>query len=116
MHKWGAADRCDDVAAVVTELLTNAIRHALPQAQQAAGTVSRWPIRIGLLHPGSHVICAIADPSMQTPELREPGWQDESGRGLVVVSALSDHWGYFAAPDDEGKVVWAAFATIARPY
>ena len=41
MHKWGVTDRADDVAAVVTELLTNAIRHALPQAQQAAGTVSR---------------------------------------------------------------------------
>jgi hypothetical protein len=33
-----------------------------------------------------------------------------------VVSALSDHWGSCAAPDGEGKVVWAAFATLARPY
>src|SRR6266481_3433210 len=63
MRKWGVVDRSDDVAAVVTELLTNAIRHALPQAQQVVGTVSRWPIKVGLLHPGSHVLCAIADPS-----------------------------------------------------
>jgi hypothetical protein len=116
MHKWGVTDRADDVAAVVTELLTNAIRHALPQAQHATGTLSPWPIKVGLLHPGSHVICAIADPSTELPELREPDWQDESGRGLLVVSSLSDHWGCSAAPDEQGKVVWGAFATAARPY
>jgi Histidine kinase-like ATPase domain len=116
MQKWGVADRADDVAAVVTELLTNAIRHALPQAEQATGTVSPWPIKVGLLHPGSHVLCAIADPSTELPELREPDWQDESGRGLLVVSSLSDHWGCCAAPDKPGKVVWGAFATTARPY
>jgi anti-sigma regulatory factor (Ser/Thr protein kinase) len=116
MHKWGVTDRADDIAAVVTELLTNAIRHALPQAQHAAATLSPWPIKVGLLHPGSHVICAIADPSTELPELRAPDWQDESGRGLLVVSSLSDHWGCFAAPGDQGKVVWGAFATAARPY
>jgi Histidine kinase-like ATPase domain len=116
MHKWGVTDRADDIAAVVTELLTNAIRHALPQAQHAAGTLSPWPIKVGLLHPGSHVICAIADPSTELPELRAPDWQDESGRGLLVVSSLSDHWGCSAAPGDQGKVVWGAFATAARPY
>jgi len=116
MHKWGVTDRADDIAAVVTELLTNAIRHALPQAQHATGTLSPWPIKVGLLHPGSHVICAIADPSTELPELCEPDWQDESGRGLLVVSSLSDHWGCSAAPDEQGKVVWGAFATAARPY
>ncbi len=116
MHKWGVSDRADDVAAVVTELLTNAIRHALPQAQQSAGPVSLWPIKVGLLHPGSHVICAVADPSTELPELREADWQDESGRGLLVVSSLSDHWGCFPMPDQQGKVVWSAFTTTARPY
>jgi two-component sensor histidine kinase len=116
MHKWGASDRADDVAAVVTELLTNAIRHALPLALQASGTLSPWPVKAGLRHPGSHVICAIADPSAEVPQLREPNWQDESGRGLLVVSSLSDHWGFCAAPGEQGKVVWRAFATTARPY
>jgi hypothetical protein len=116
MQKWGVTDRADDVAAVVTELLTNAIRHALPQVQQSTGTLSAWPIKVGLLHPGSHVLCAVADPSTAAPELREPGWQDESGRGLLVVSSLSDHWGSCAAPGEQGKVVWGAFMTAARPY
>jgi two-component sensor histidine kinase len=116
MQKWGVNDRADDIVAVVTELLTNALRHALPQAESTASPPSSWPIKVGLLHPGSHVVCAIADPSTQMPELREPDWQDESGRGLLVVSALSDHWGTCAAPDEQGKVVWSAFMTRSRPY
>ena len=110
MHRWGETDRADDVAAVVSELLANALRHALPQA---AGEVSPWPIRLGLLHAGSHVVCALADPGAGIPMLREPHQLEESGRGLLVVASLSDQWGYCPAPERqhaEGKVVWAAFA------
>jgi Histidine kinase-like ATPase domain len=109
MHRWGETDRADDVAAVVSELLANALRHALPQA---AGDVSPWPIRLGLLHVGSHVVCAVADPGAGIPVLREPDQLEESGRGLLVVASLSDQWGYCPAPEheeSEGKVVWAAF-------
>jgi hypothetical protein len=116
MRKWDVTDRADDVAAVVTELLTNALRHALPKPQHAAAAMSSWPIKVGLLHPGSHVVCAVADPSTEVPELCEPDWQDESGRGLIVVAALSDHWGSCAVPDEQGKVVWGAFMTASRPF
>jgi hypothetical protein len=36
MRRWGVQDRSDDVAVVVSELLTNALRHAVPQAQAQA--------------------------------------------------------------------------------
>jgi hypothetical protein len=127
MHRWGEGDRADDVAAVVSELLANALRHALPQA---GADVATWPIRLGLLHAGSHVVCAVADPGVGIPVLQEPDQFEESGRGLVVVASLSDQWGYCPAPehrgtvgedadgqradwqtaDCQGKVVWAAFA------
>ena len=35
MSRWGAAESCDDIAMVVSELLTNALRHALPDVGQA---------------------------------------------------------------------------------
>jgi hypothetical protein len=126
MHRWGEADRADDVAAVVSELLANALRHALPEAGDDA---LPWPIRLGLLHAGSHVVCAVADPGAGIPVLREPDQLEESGRGLLVVASLSDQWGYCPAPERQdadgraawqatdsigagcqGKVVWAAFA------
>ena len=98
MERWGEAARADDVAAVVSELLANAVRHGLSDARDTGATVGPWPIRLGLLHAGPYVIAAVADPSGTAPELRDPDWLAESGRGLMVVSSLSDHWGYCFAP------------------
>jgi hypothetical protein len=114
MEKWGIEARGADAAAVVTELMTNALRHALPQLPDDSAPPSAWPIRLGLADPGPYVICAIADPSADLPAPRQPEWQDEAGRGLLVVASLSDRWGYCAAPADGGKVVWAAFAAPDR--
>jgi hypothetical protein len=114
LEKWGAENRGNDAAAVVTELMTNALRHALAELP-ADGQASRtWPIRLGLADAGAYVICAVADPSASLPAPRRPDWQDEGGRGLLVVGSLSDQWGCCTAPDGRGKVVWAAFAATSR--
>ncbi len=111
LERWGVVARGADAAAVVTELLTNALRHAIPAVTDDSLTAPTWPIRLGLADPGPYVICAVADPSTDLPVPRRSGWQDEAGRGLLVVASLSDRWGYCPAPADQGKVVWAAFAT-----
>src|SRR5215470_4527581 len=65
MQKWGADSRGDDAAAVVTELMTNALRHALAELPADAGFPadgefadrrgsSAWPIRLGLADPGPY--------------------------------------------------------------
>jgi hypothetical protein len=113
LERWGVVARGADAAAVVTELLTNALRHAVPASTDDSSTVPTWPIRLGLADPGPYVICAVADPSTDLPAPRRADWQDEAGRGLLVVASLSDRWGYCAAPADLGKVVWAAFATAS---
>jgi anti-sigma regulatory factor (Ser/Thr protein kinase) len=114
MEKWGVVARGADAAAVVTELMTNALRHALPQRHDDGATLSTWPIRLGLADPGPYVICAVADPSTDVPAPRHADWHDEAGRGLLVVASLSDQWGYCTAPAEQGKVVWAAFSAPAR--
>ena len=105
LRRWKVAERGDDIVTVVSELLTNALRHTLPDRSG-----SRWPIRLGLLQPGHCVLCAVADPSWKAPVRREPSYFAESGRGLHVVSGLSDMWG-FTTPSDTGKAVWAMFLT-----
>jgi Histidine kinase-like ATPase domain len=109
LHRWDAAERGEDIAIVVTELLTNALRHALPWPGDPP---PRRPIRLGLLQPGSCVLCAVADPSRAVPVPQGPGPLAETGRGLQIIRALSDTWGYTVL-GDAGKVVWAAF--IPRP-
>jgi hypothetical protein len=54
------------------------------------------------------VLCAVADPSPAVPVPQAPEPEDETGRGLQMVCALSDRWGYTAL-GDAGKAVWAMF-------
>ena len=105
VHRWGAAERCDDIAVVVSELLTNALRHALRDVGQAPRLGS---IRLALLQPGRSVLCAVADPSPEIPTPTQPGILCEGGRGLHVIAGLADAWGC-TPPGHAGKVVWALF-------
>jgi hypothetical protein len=104
LNRWSAAERCQDIAIVVSELLTNALRHALPGS---SGARPQRAIRLGLLQLRLCVLCAVADPSTAAPVPRSPGALGETGRGLHIVCTLSDGWGY--AMSGTGKVVWAVF-------
>ena len=106
MRRWGVAERCDDIAVVVSELLTNALRHALPDVGEGPRLGS---IRLGLLLPGRGVICAVADPSPELPTPREPGILSEGGRGLHLIGGRADTWGC-TPPSHAGKDVWAMFS------
>ena len=90
LHRWGMAERSPDIAFVVSELMTNALRHALPGSGH---TRPRRPVRLGLLQQGPWVLCAVADPGTAAPAPRAPGSLDETGRGLHIICALSDRWG-----------------------
>lgn len=111
LQRWGMPDLGNDVGLVVSELLTNALRHGLPPCGQYLGVS---PIRIGLLYPGSCILCAVADPSDQVPVVKCPDHFAETGRGLHVVASLSSHWGWTAA-NHAGKVVWATFG-VSRAF
>lgn len=107
LDRWGVTERSEDIVLVVSELMTNALRHAVPQASRSG---PHRPLRLGLLQPGACVLCAVADPSDQVPAPRDPGQLDETGRGLYVIASLSDDWGC-TMPGPLGKVVWATFLT-----
>ena len=110
MQRWGAAGSADEVAVVVSELVTNALRHAL---RASGATQQPRPVRLGLLQPGPYVLCAVSDPSRAVPVAEEADVLAETGRGLHVVGALADLWGY-TAPSDKGKAVWAMFSAGRR--
>jgi anti-sigma regulatory factor (Ser/Thr protein kinase) len=102
---WGLYSLGDDVAWVISELVTNALNHGLQHA--ARGRWSR-PIQVRLTMQLAHVLCMVSDPGGGTPVRKEPDHLRECGRGLQVVESCSDRWGWNPL-DHGGKVVWAAF-------
>ncbi len=97
-----AAHVCDsaacDVALVISELLSNALRHAAP----LPGSTIRvaWSIGAG------SVRVSVSDGGGQTvPELGDPTQAATGGRGLRIVEKLSRRWG--VSTGEEGTTVWA---------
>lgn len=116
LHRWGLGELFDDVALVASELVTNALRHAIGARPGAvddydfpmqAAADGRLPIRISLVHRSPQVVCAVSDPSNIGPVAREADFVAESGRGLHLVDSFSHSWGWH--PLGGGKVVWALF-------
>jgi anti-sigma regulatory factor (Ser/Thr protein kinase) len=108
LRRWGTGYSSQDIVVVVSELVTNAVRHALP-GPGATGPPGR--VRLGLLQHGPRLLCAVSDPSAAVPVLRPCGSLAETGRGLQMICTLSDQWGY-TSPGESGKIVWATFTTV----
>ncbi|MEU4876148.1 MULTISPECIES: ATP-binding protein [Streptomyces] len=104
-------DHCrDDAVTVVTELAANAVLHGLPHA-----SADRLRVRLRLTLRRSHLVCAVTDPSDSLPVYPCTG-DDllEHGRGLHIVEALSEHWGW-TRRCPVGKTVWAMLPTRHQP-
>jgi anti-sigma regulatory factor (Ser/Thr protein kinase) len=102
LHEWGLRDLADDAALIVSELMTNA-------AEASVALPDRPPIALRLLASDRSLIIEAWDHSPRDLEPREPDADDESGRGLTVVAALSDRWGW-ERTGHHRKVVWAELA------
>ncbi|WP_037840716.1 ATP-binding protein [Streptomyces sp. NRRL WC-3549] len=115
LTSWDLGERFDDVALVVSELVTNALRHALPADPARQGL--DCSVRLHLMRWTSRLVCAVRDPSQESPVAGEAADCAESGRGLFLVESFSDSWGWHPSPApagdapgaSRGKVVWALF-------
>jgi anti-sigma regulatory factor (Ser/Thr protein kinase) len=102
LHEWGLRALADDVALIVSELMTNAV-------DASAVLPERPPVALRLLASEQSLLIEAWDQSPLDLEHSEVDADAERGRGLTVVAALSDRWGC----DRTGhrrKVVWAKLA------
>ncbi|MEU2062995.1 ATP-binding protein [Streptomyces sp. NPDC013455] len=99
LHGWDLDCVADLAALLVSELVTNSLRHAT------------GPIGVRLIRPaglGNVLLVEVSDPLPDPPRERvaQPG--DESGRGLQLLAGSSRRWG--TRPDGDGKTVWFELA------
>lgn len=94
LARAGLEHLTDVTCLIVSELVTNAIRHA------------RSPFRVMLTCDGGRLVVEVHDESSTPVAVRDGQPFDVGGRGLHLVDVLSQDWGVTEHPD--GKSIWAA--------
>jgi anti-sigma regulatory factor (Ser/Thr protein kinase) len=97
-------DATETAQLIVSELVTNA-------ARASASTLG--VIGLSLQPVKNRLIIEVRDQSAEPPVLAPANGDSEHGRGLVLVDALSEEWGYSDEPHG-GKVVYAIVRLTLR--
>ncbi|MFD0683822.1 ATP-binding protein [Actinomadura fibrosa] len=88
----------DDASVIVSELISNALRHARP--------LPSGQVRVCWLRRGDLLELEVSDGGAMTEPRRGPGTLSSlGGRGLGIVEALSEGWG--VRHEDGTTTVWA---------
>ncbi|MEU7058491.1 ATP-binding protein [Streptomyces sp. NPDC046197] len=99
LHTWHLDGVADTAALLVSELVTNSLRHA------------EGPIGVRLVRPAGLpdvLVVEVSDSLPDPPRERPARPDDESGRGLQLVASSSRRWG--SRPGAAGKTVWFELA------
>ena len=86
----------DEVTLLVSELASNAVRHA------------STPFTVSMQCDGTTVRVEVADHDPALPVPQQPHAEAVTGRGLLIVDALATRWG--VEPSADGKTVWFELA------
>lgn len=96
-----SAEVLDDIAMIVSELVTNAVR-------AGAGRIA---VAIEADPDSTIVRFTVSDDVAGWPVIRQAAPHEVTGRGLPIVAALASDWGIEAA-DGVGKRVWATLPVV----
>jgi anti-sigma regulatory factor (Ser/Thr protein kinase) len=113
LQDWGMTEQGYVAELVVSELVTNSLRHGLLSTQWMPG---EHPIGLTILRRVPYLMCLVTDPGSEPPVRMDPCAGAEGGRGLQVVESCSVRWGWQPI-EGAGKVVWAllGLAELRRP-
>lgn len=100
LWEWRLAGQSDTTEVIVSELTTNAVL--------ASRREGRPYIRLVLTLDEGELAIIVRDYCSGSPQPRDAGTDDEDGRGLLLVQAMSSRTGWYPVGDGTpGKVVWA---------
>ncbi|MDX2531543.1 ATP-binding protein [Streptomyces scabiei] len=99
LSQWDLTMLTDDATLVVSELVTNAIKHG--QGRSVGLKVRRFTDELRI---------EVTDGSPTPARLRSVGLADENGRGLFLVAAVAKEWG--VSPD--GTMTWCSLTIPMR--
>ena len=108
LAEWDLGRLRESAEIVLSELTTNSV---------AATSAITWPgdmppVRLWLRANAGQVRLIVGDAVPQAPLPQVAGPDDESGRGLAIVAALSGEWGHYQPVIPfGGKVTWALIST-----
>lgn len=113
LREWHiASESCDDAQLLVSELFTNAVRHTASEKVSCMLWLSGLRLRLEVADQGGG-----AQP-VRPPDDDAFDTDGESGRGLLLVSALADSWGVRpegGGHDNGGHAVWAEMPCTRAP-
>ncbi|WP_377266998.1 SpoIIE family protein phosphatase [Peterkaempfera sp. SMS 1(5)a] len=93
LSDWGLDGLSTTTELIVSELVGNVVRHG------------KGPMQVRLLRDAD-LVCEVSDGSLTMPRIRHASETDEGGRGLQLVTAVSQRWGTRYTPT--GKCIWTA--------
>ncbi|MEV0221643.1 ATP-binding protein [Streptomyces sp. NPDC050704] len=107
LGEWGTSpETCDNAVLVASELVTNALTH----------TASEWIVcRLRTAGERLHIEVEDQNRGLTLPAQCSPDPDDQGGRGLLLVGALSSDWGVRDTADGSGRVVWAVLPSKPAP-
>lgn len=113
LHAWQLwPETIETAELLVSEMVTNAIRTSILKSEH--GLSSRIEqvecISLTLRLLAGRIIIEVFDKDPHPPVLAEAEPDSESGRGLMIVQALSKEWGHFFPPTG-GKTVFCVLGT-----
>jgi anti-sigma regulatory factor (Ser/Thr protein kinase) len=107
-HEWDLTDLADTAALLASEIVTNAV-----QASRRLGTAGLPVVKLWVTSDGESLGIRVWDASQAMPVHQQAGPDDDSGRGLMIIDALSTGWGSY--PEADGKTVWATISLSGDP-
>jgi anti-sigma regulatory factor (Ser/Thr protein kinase) len=104
LREWNVPADADTAELLVSELVTNGL-------EAARATGRNPPVALVLSASRDLLVIEVWDGNPLPPVLHElnddvPPLDEESGRGLFLVSVLSMSWGWCPTSDPAGKVTW----------